>query len=337
LSQLASNDAFRTNIGFVNLGGYSAQVRIRLFDGSGAARGSELVETVPAGRWLQVNRVFQAAAGGTCQGCYALIDVVSDGEAWIWAYASVVDNGSGDPTTIPLAVVDPAAADADLLVAGIADIAGAEGTRWASNLAVLNLSGAALQGTAEYRYGGGAAQADFTLADGELVEWENVAALLGAPDSSGAVAIVADGPAVVTARTFNDAPEGTFGQFLPGVGAGSALSADGNQTGVLYQIKSTDAFRTNIGFTNFSDAPCDVVVTLHGADGGELGSPVSVTGIPAGRWRQVNRIFQAAGVAECPIGYAVVRPVTPGCLVWAYASVVDNGSGDPTTIPMDVD
>jgi hypothetical protein len=142
---------------------------------------------------------------------------------------------------------------------------------------------------------------------------------------------------VVTARTFNDAATGTFGQYLPGVGAGSALSADGNQTGVLNQIKSTDAFRTNIGFTNFSAAACDAVVTLHGADGSQLGSPVSVTGIPAGRWRQVNRIFQAAGVAECPIGYAVVRPVTPGCLVWAYASVVDNGSGDPTTIPMDVD
>ena len=61
---------------------------------------------------------------------------------------------------------------------------------------------------------------------------------------------------------------------------------------------------------------------------------MSVTGIPAGRWTQVNRVFQAAGVSQCPIGYAVVTPVTPGCLVWAYASVVDNGSGDPTTIPM---
>ncbi len=337
LSQLASNDDFRTNIGFLNLGAYAAQVRIRLFDGSGGARGSELVETVPAGRWLQVNRVFQAAAAGNCQGCYALIDVVGSGDDAVWAYASVVDNGSGDPTTVPLSILYDSAPDADLLVAGIADIAGAEGTRWASNLAVLNLSGAELRGTAEYRYGGGVAQTGFTLGDGELVEWENVAAALGAPDSSGAVAITADGPAVVTARTFNNAASGTFGQYLPGVRAGSALSADDNQTGVLYQIKSTGAFRTNVGFTNFSDAPCDAVVTLHGADGGELGSPVTVSEIPAGGWKQVNRIFQAAGVAECPIGYAVVRPVTPGCLVWAYASVVDNGSGDPTTIPMDVD
>ncbi|HOC41819.1 MAG TPA: S8 family serine peptidase [Thermoanaerobaculales bacterium] len=334
LSQLSSNAAFRTNIGFVNLGGYPAQARIRLFDGGGAARGSELVELVPAGRWLQVNRVFQAAGAGTCQGCYALIDAVSDGEAWIWAYASVVDNGSGDPTTIPLTILYDNVPDADVLVAGIADIDGAEGTRWASNLALLNLSGAAINGTAEYRYGGGTAQADFAVGDGELLEWENVAVALGAPDSSGAVAIVADGPAVVTARTFNNAPEGTFGQFLPGVGASSATGPPQGLNGSLYQIKSTGDFRTNVGFTNFSDAPCDVTVTLHGADGSQLGSPVSVTGIPAGRWKQVNRIFEAAGAGECPIGYAVVTPVTPGCLVWAYASVVDNGSGDPTTIPM---
>jgi len=149
------------------------------------------------------------------------------------------------------------------------------------------------------------------------------------------VAITADGPVVATARTFNNAATGTFGQYLPGLDASSAIAA--GSSGLVSQIKSTEAFRTNVGFTNYSDAPCDVVVTLHGADGGELGNPVTVSGIPAGGWKQVNRVFQAAGVSECPIGYAVVSPVTPGCLVWAYASVVDNGSGDPTTIPVSVE
>ena len=162
-----------------------------------------------------------------------------------------------------------------------------------------------------------------------------MAVALGAPDSAGAVAIVADAPAVVTARTFNNAAAGTFGQFLPGLDAGAAVPA--GASGMVSQIKSTDAFRTNVGFTNFSDAPCDATVTLHGADGGQLGSPVAVTGIPAGGWKQVNRIFQVAGAGECPIGYAVVTPVTPGCLVWAYGSVVDNSSGDPTTIPVSVE
>ncbi len=58
-----------------------------------------------------------------------------------------------------------------------------------------------------------------TLADGELREFANIAAdLFGAPGSAGAVDVDADGPLVVTARTFNDSPDGTFGQFLPGLG-----------------------------------------------------------------------------------------------------------------------
>jgi hypothetical protein len=33
-----------------------------------------------------------------------------------------------------------------------------------------------------------------------------------------------------------------------------------------------------------------------------------------------------------PIGYATIEVRTAGGMVWAYGSVVDNGTGDPTTI-----
>lgn len=39
-----------------------------------------------------------------------------------------------------------------------------------------------------------------------------------------------------------------------------------------------------------------------------------------------------AGVGQCPIGYATVEVRTAGGLIWTYGSVVDNGTGDPTTI-----
>jgi len=252
----------------------------------------------------------------------------------VWAYASVVDNGSGDPTTIPMEKLGSVDEDADLLVAGIAETAGAAGTRWKSNVAALNLSGGMVAGMAEYRHGGGTAEADFELADGELLEWENIAAMLGASDSAGAVSVTADGPLVVTARTFNDAEAGTFGQFLPGLGLSASFGL--GSPAVLPQIKRTDDFRTNVGFTNYSDAACDVRVSLHGSDGAQLGSDVVVTDIPPGGWKQQNRIFREAGVAECEVGYASVAVETEGCAVWAYASVVDNGSGDPTTVPVTV-
>lgn len=334
LSQLRSDDGFRTNIGFVNLGAAALDARVRLYDGSGAPVGSPLVETVPGGRWMQINRAFDQAGAGDCTGCYALVEL-SGGGGPLWAYASVVDNGSGDPTTVPLVALGGPMVGADLMVAGIADTAGAAGTRWSSNVAVLNLSGGDVEGTLEYRHGSGAEQAQFALADGELVEWESLASQLGAPDSAGSVAVAGDGPVIVTARTFNDAPAGTFGQFLPGLSAAAAIGE--GEPGVLPLLKRTDDFRTNVGFTNYGLVACDVRVRLFGADGTQLGSDVVVEDVPAGGWKQRNRIFQAAGVAACPIGYAVVTVETPGCEVWAYGSVVDNGSGDPTTVPVDAD
>jgi hypothetical protein len=198
----------------------------------------------------------------------------------------------------------------------------------------LNLSGSDVTGTVEYRHSGGTAEAEFELDDSALIEWESVAELLGAPDSAGAVYITADEPLVVTARTFNDADAGTFGQFLPGLGTAASFWAE--TPAVLTQIKRTDDFRTNVGFTNYGQVACDVEVTLYGSDGTQLGSPVMVTDIPPGGWKQQNRIFREAGVDECQVGWASLSVENQACGVWAYASVVDNGSGDPTTIPVTI-
>jgi hypothetical protein len=336
LSQLRSDADFRTNIGFVNFGEEDELARIRLFDGAGAQVGAALNESVPAGGWFQVNRVFSAAGAGDCGGCYALVDLAEGGGGPLWAYASVVDNSSGDPTTVPT-LIRPSVKQGpyDYLVAGVAQLAGAAGTNWKSNVAALNLSGSASQATLEYRWSGGTVQEEFELENGELIEWENLAALLGAPDSAGAVGIASERPLVVTARTFNDVPGGTFGQFLPGLEVDHAIGE--GRPGVVSQIKRSEAYRTNIGFTNYGEQPCAARIRLFGGDGTQQGSEVIVTDVPAGGWKQQNRVFQEAGVSGCPICYAVVEVVTAGCEMWAYGSVVDNGTGDPTTIPVAVE
>jgi len=335
LSQLSSNSEVRTNIGFVDLDGSGALVRIRLFNGSGDAVGSELGEIIPAGGWFQRNRVFRAANAGDCSGCYALIDIVGD-DGPIWTYASVVDANSGDPTTIPMELIDAAkiAGDERYLVAGVAETDGANQTKWKSNLALLNLSGQGVSADLTYRHDGGSEESSVTLADGELREFANIAAdLFGAPGSAGAVDVNADGSLVVTARTYNDSPDGTFGQFLPGLGVSAALTP--GMDGYLSQLKSTDDFRTNIGFTNYGDTECTIRIFLYDDQGERKG--VLHSNVPAGGWTQVNRVFEVSGVGSCPLGYAVVEVLTGGCEVWAYASVVDNGSGDPTTVPVMVE
>ncbi len=332
LSQLSSGFGFRTNIGFVDLGGDGATVRVRLFDGGGDPVGSPLLEAIPSGGWSQRNRVFQAANAGSCSGCYALVDLVG-GQGLVWAYASVVDVASGDPTTIPGSPVSGAKISNDerYLVAGIAETAGANQTTWKSNLALLNLSGQGVTADLVFRHGGGTEESSVTLADGELREFENIAVdLFGAPGSGGAVDVDADGELVVTARTFNESTDGTYGQFLPGLGVSAALRP--GDEGYLSQLKSTDDYRTNIGFTNYGESQCRMRINLFddlGAGTGQM-----FTSVPAGGWTQVNRVFEASGAGSSSLGYAIVSVVTAGCEVWTYASVVDNGSGDPTTVPV---
>ncbi|MEE4270670.1 MAG: S8 family serine peptidase [Thermoanaerobaculales bacterium] len=332
LSQLGSNDDVRTNIGFVDLDGEGALARIRLFDGNGDSLGSDLGEVVTAGAWTQVNRVFRKANAGDCSGCYALVDLVGETGS-VWAYASVVDASSGDPTTIPMELLSEGSPSPGsvLMVAGIAETAGANDTSWKSNLALLNLAGRGVTADLVYRYGTESASTSVTLTDGELVEYADIAAaIFGAPGSSGAVEVAADGELVVTARTFNDAPSGTFGQFLPGLDAAAALAS--GDAGFLSQLKSTDGFRTNIGFTNYGEAECTARVRLYDDEGAEL--KITYPTVPPGGWLQQNRVFERAGVAPVPLGYAVVEVLTPDCEVWTYASVVDNTSGDPTTVPV---
>ncbi len=331
LSQLRSSATFRTNIGFVDLSGAGAVARIRLFDGAGLPVGTPLQVAVDPRRMSQENRVFRTAGAGDCTGCYALVDVVG-GQGSVWAYASVIDRDSGDPTTVPLTVLGSAAGGNERsLVAGVAEIEGANQTRWRSNVAVLNLSGETGIANLHYRYGEGDVDTTVTLLEGELLELEDAAGVFfGRPDSAGAVEVASSVPLIVTARTFNDSPEGTFGQFLPGLGAAQVLAA--GATGIISQLASTADVRTNIGFTNYSGADCRVRTRLYDAAGVQLA--IRGFDVPAGGWLQENRIFEVSGAGPVPAGYVTVEVVTDGCLVWAYGSVVDNGSGDPTTVPV---
>ena len=140
----------------------------------------------------------------------------------------------------------PAAA---YLVAGVADTAGAAGSRWKSNLAIANRSAwTAVRGphlSARRR------RVHRTVARADGGAWSSTTwppAVRG-PDSSGVVDVQSSTPLViVTARTFNDTSTGTFGQFLPGVETVDGMS--GGQTAVLSQLRSYYDFRTNIGFVN---------------------------------------------------------------------------------------
>jgi hypothetical protein len=103
LSQLANNDQFRTNIGFVNLSDHACHVRITLHDAAGNQVGDVRSPRIPASGWNQDNDIFNKAGAGEHDNAWARVELVTE-ECSVWGYASVIDRRSNDPTTVPIMI-----------------------------------------------------------------------------------------------------------------------------------------------------------------------------------------------------------------------------------------
>jgi hypothetical protein len=101
--------------------------------------------------------------------------------------------------------------------------------------------------------------------------------------------------------------------------------------GVLPLLSRTGARYSNVGAVNLGDAACEVTVRLKAADGSALGGPLLFELAP-GEWRQAFDVL--AGLGTHQAASAVVEVLTPECRAWAYASLIDRESRDPTTIPV---
>jgi hypothetical protein len=98
LPQLRQDEAFRTNIGFLNTGEAAARLRIMLYDSGGEVLASKSKSLDPHS-WFQLPEPFRRLAGRNDIGAgYATVEVVSGGG--VIAYASVIDNATNDGTAI---------------------------------------------------------------------------------------------------------------------------------------------------------------------------------------------------------------------------------------------
>ncbi len=334
LPQLKKNAGFRTNVGALNLGTVDCSVEVKLFGADGTQLGNPVTLTVPAGQWRQQNDIFAAASAASADIAYATVEPKTTGGK-IWAYASVIDATTGDPTTIPLLASLGATTR---VVPSVAHAPGAAGTKWRTDVAAVNRNSTAASLTltfADY-VGGAPVVRTASLPAGGTVEWRDIlVSLFGYADTSsvkGTLTIESSVEVDVTSRTYNQkSATETFGQYYPALAAGQTLRF--GELGVLPQLKRNASFRTNVGAVNLGTAACSVRVRLYGTSGAQLGNAVTIS-VPAGKWVQQDNIFAAAGVDSADLAYALVEVVTEGGAAWAYASVVDATTGDPTTVPL---
>ncbi len=128
---------------------------------------------------------------------------------------------------------------------------------------------------------------------------------------------------VITSRTFNQTPDGTFGQFVPAV----PVPPNAPDRLFLTGLSHTSASRTNIRLANLGTDAVDVKLNVLSADGHALGQPVLRT-IPALSTIQVNGIAEVAW-AGTDLDIFSVRVNTYVETVLAWASVINNQTGDP--------
>jgi len=289
IPHLKSNADFRSNVGVQNLGESAVDVTITLFGSGGAQIGSVLARTIQVGKFWQQNDIFLACGSDHADLAYALVEVQSqDGSAWF--YGSVVDNATGDPTTIPTS--QPLGGDA--LAGGIAHAPGAAGTTWRTDLAIINRGPA--PGGYEIGFGaydgGNVVSNKVRLESMATREWRDVLGIMFgfAPQDSikGTLRFFDTPDLCVTARTYNQTSVGTFGQLMPairvseGFGIGDVI--------VIPGLKNNGRFRSNVGALNLSAFPVAVTVSLFDAEGDQVGDTLSRS-IGAFEYSQFDNVF----------------------------------------------
>ncbi|RLE25084.1 MAG: hypothetical protein DRJ65_08610 [Acidobacteria bacterium] len=325
LMHLREDDVARSNIGILNAGRRQARVRTVLYDGAG----SEVVRfnrTVDPRQTRQLNRPFDALGNRTDIGAGYAVVTVLDGEEVV-VYGSVIDAGTNDPTTIPMKTNGGAT---EIHVAAAAHAEGAEGSVWRTDLGLLNPGAESTEITVTFHPSSGPdLSMSLSLASGEHQVLDDVIGRLDG-EGSGSLEISAETPILVSSRTYNQGVEGNFGQYLDGIDETGMVGAD---TSVwLPQLQQNDDFRTNIGLYNTGGIQAKVKVHLHDTDGSLL-STTQRTIAPGGRTQLQEPFDRIAGRTDISSGYAVVEIVT-GTGVTAYASIIDNRTNDPTTVPM---
>ncbi len=327
LIQLTRSSTFRTNLGVANPTPDLLQVEISLRGKDGAEIASRTMAVPPFG-FNQRTDVF----GTDLSDGHAVVSSTTPGACY-FPYASVVDNRTGDPV-----LVEPLQATDELLVAAAAHVGGLENTDWRTDLEVCNLGIAAADLRLDLLESGvdnsSARSQSSVVPPSSCNRLEDV--LDSVFDYQGTAALEiqsASGAVLVSSRTFNTTDVGTFGQFLPAVGPDTAV-VFGEEARIVHLAQGTGdntGFRTNIGFVNRAETPTTIKTALFDSGGSHLGD--LTTTLKPFEHRQVNRIFRQVTSNPVTSGYAIVTTSSGNGSFVAYASVVDNASGDPIFIP----
>jgi hypothetical protein len=322
----------RTNLGLVEASGQPATVRIRVFTNEGQQVG-DFTESLGPSEFKQFDQ-YLATKGITLNDGRIQVDVVSD-TGRITAYASVLDNATADPLLVEATrVLDTKSRR--FVVPGLARTTG-NGANWQSDIRVFNPTSAPIAFSMTFypqANPGGAIVRQRTVNPGQILALDNVLESGFSTTGAGAVHIETanESPLIVTARTYDRQPAGSYGQFIPAVTSADAIGA-GQRSLQLLQVEHSDRFRTNVGLVEVSGQPLTVRITAIIPQ--RSTAPVITRNLAANEFVQLNGMLpNFMNVQGNAYNVRLVMEVVGGSgRLSSYASVIDNATQDPTYIP----
>jgi hypothetical protein len=280
---------------------------------------------------LQVNRAFTKLQAGFSGNAYATVEVVT-GNGRVTAYASVVDNATGDAIFIPGRVPEAAS---QWVIPVVARRPGAAGTWWLSDVRLYNHAAEQVDLDLQFRprldEDGELETATATVPSGCVLALDDVlGSTFGLDRTSGSLRVAtSDGAAVpmgITSRTANRTDEGSYGQFIPAVSHG--LRHDGT---VIHLDKSSD-FRSNLGLCEVAGGSVTLLLELLDSSGSVQGN-ARVVELGPYELAQINDIYSYVGAADQDNTRVEISRMLGDGSWAAYASVVDRHTGDAIYVP----
>ncbi|MEN8162558.1 MAG: phospholipase D-like domain-containing protein [Acidobacteriota bacterium] len=343
LGFLAQNSEFRTNVGFMNAGAASITVNAEFFDVEGASLGTSSIDLPPYSN-NQWNKAFITQVGANDVDSGAFIDVWSDSaDASFLAYASVIDNASDDPTTIwpfdNAEMVGGGGLDCTPIWIAAAASYPDNTPPWASDVGITNLGAEELSFKFQFLPRGQDNSSvdfseSFTLGGNQAIAYSDIWNDLAGGQGAGAINVCVDNGdnAGVVSRIYSTGDNGTYGQSFDGMRGGAPAKVVTGEKVRLTYLFQNDAYRTNVGFMNAGANTVFVQGEFFDSEGNSLGiKGVNLKPYSNFQW---NKAFTLDPIfaADIEAGYVDVWTDTPAADFLTYASVVDNGTDDPTTI-----
>jgi PKD repeat protein len=314
ITGLIANAAFRTNVGLVNRGGTAMNATLSLFDRSGATLSTKTIG-IPANSFQQSSLAayFPEVNGQTHDVLTMRISAPSSDA--ISGYCSVIDNISQDPIYIQAV---PTATGGTLTLPIVGRAPGVNGTFWRSDVTLFNPN--VNQVTLTLRYG--SQTKAVLLGGGDTMVLADVLSQFGLTSGTGTLHVswpTSTGP-VVTSRTYTSVETGgTYGQSIDPVAAFGTRS-------FVPGLRNDTSFRSNVGFVNGGTETEFFTVTLLSPSGTELVRN-TLTLAPGEQVQQSVTVLFPNVIF--PAGFTLQAEGDGNAQLFAYGSMVDNGSGDP--------